>query len=411
MIVHHNTSPEKLAFTDELGGMPYPSLAISRADAPLENFGGISLIGGPEMATPSGSNRVWPGDGYSVRQPRGEIKLIDDDAFSKAFKADERFSHLSDATYWQDKFDNIDRADEVLKEIELAISQGKINPKDYERFDDLSSAARKALGFGSEARAGVDAMPGVSQFGDTQRTLWQGYTPSGNRRKPKPYTLDNVMAEMRADAKNAGGENFNYGPSSFRANANRPFKNASQVSDARGRILPEAETKETFDAFSEKYSDLVDKLAGKNARYETMSGASEYMNDYVSGNQRALREWRGVGMVDNMTPETRAAIDELAKDARQLPANYFEAKPQRAVNLSEFAGAIVPEGEKQALEILGRNGIKKIFTYGSKAERAALFQKFPEFMFSAAAAAMLGVSAQDLKAQAESAMAEPQGLL
>ena len=260
LIAHHNLGQENLQFADELGGLPYPSIAVSRADAPLNKFGDISLLGGRDMATPSRSNVVWPGDGYSVRQPRGDIGLVDRDAFGQAFGADPRFSHLKDKGYWWDMYDDVGRADSALRDVEVAINRGAINPTDYERWDDLHRAARKELGF-STIDTAAEGARGVAQFGDTERTLWRGYTPSGNRRKPAPYTLDNVMADMGKSAREAGAESFNYGPASFRANANPPFRSFDDVSDARSRILPEQETTDIFDAFGARYNRVASEVA------------------------------------------------------------------------------------------------------------------------------------------------------
>ena len=407
MIVHHNTSPEKLAFTDELGGMPYPSLAISRADAPLENFGGISLIGGPEMAVPDRFNKVFRGDGYTLRQPRPTLK-IDEKTFAKEIASDPRFSHLRGPNWFIDSYTNLEDADRAFKRLELAISKGDVDPKDFTSMDDLMDASRKALKYSDDA----SDLPGLRQYADVSMELDPEdlFTASGNRRKGKPYTLENVTARMKREGGKSGSEGFNYGVPSFRANAEPPLRSFRQVSEARNTISPRSEVEGAFDSFQGAYNTVLRNIADETGMpgFQAQDQAAEFMNDYARGR---AGDWRG-SWTDNLSKEfSLGEVDGLIKRSRDLPVEYLEAKPQRAVNLSEFAGAIVPEGEKQALEILGRNGIKKIFTYGSKAERAALFQKFPEFMFSAAAAAMLGVSAQDLKAQAESAMPEPQGLL
>ena len=42
LIAHHNLTEEGVKATDRLGGIPMPSLGVSRADDPLENFGEIS---------------------------------------------------------------------------------------------------------------------------------------------------------------------------------------------------------------------------------------------------------------------------------------------------------------------------------------------------------------------------------
>ncbi len=49
---------------------------------------------------------------------------------------------------------------------------------------------------------------------------------------------------------------------------------------------------------------------------------------------------------------------QAAEALEQTPVPYFEAKPQRAVSLDEFAGAVIPEGAPQSVrEILDRHGL------------------------------------------------------
>jgi hypothetical protein len=92
LIVQHNLTADKLVSADKLGGMPVPSLAISKAATPLENFGDITLIGGPEMATPSAKNPIFKTDAYTKTRP-GITYTIDD---KSAKNLDGLFSDIKD---------------------------------------------------------------------------------------------------------------------------------------------------------------------------------------------------------------------------------------------------------------------------------------------------------------------------
>jgi hypothetical protein len=69
MLVTHNLTAEKLYGADRLGGMPVPSLGISKLSSPLEGFGDITFVGGREMAVPSKVNPVYKSDAYTKRRP------------------------------------------------------------------------------------------------------------------------------------------------------------------------------------------------------------------------------------------------------------------------------------------------------------------------------------------------------
>lgn len=83
LILLHNLSAENLLHADSLGGLPAPSLAISRLDAPLDGFGAITLIGDAWMATPGAGNPVFDADVYSPRFPRIKVK-VDEKAVREA---------------------------------------------------------------------------------------------------------------------------------------------------------------------------------------------------------------------------------------------------------------------------------------------------------------------------------------
>ena len=76
-----------------------------------------------------------------------------------------------------------------------------------------------------------------------------------------------------------------------------------------------------------------------------------------------------------------------------MPTEYFEIKPRRGVDLSEFKGAIIPghmDYSKNIKKILKKSGVKKIMEYGSDEERKQLFKKFPELMFGLLPPAVIG---------------------
>ena len=386
LLSHHNTSAEKLAFADELGGMPYPSIGVSRVDAPLTNFGDVTLIGDKSFATPSRNNLVYRGDGYTVRQPRGEMEFSDPKAFQQGIGSDPRFSHLRGPHWFVDGQDNLSRADELFQRAEHAIETGAIDPTKFDSMDDLMYAARREVPYMPE---GVST-PGLKQYSGMKTTLppEDRFTPSGNRRKNQPYTLENVMKRMKKEARNAGGEGFNYGVPSFRAKAEPRLKTFKDVSNARNTLAPRTESEEAYDAFERQYHGLLSQIADDTGLEGFMASdqANEFLQDYAAGK---ARNWTGT-WADNLSPEyTLADVDAMIEKSRSLPVEYMEAKPQRAVDIGEFKGAIVPQDAVDVIERLKRHGIDKIETYTTGEERVNLFKKFPELMFGLGGLAML----------------------
>lgn len=96
LVVYHNVSTGKLREAIKLGGLPMPSLAITKRDIPFGDFGEITLIGDKDMINPrkSRSNEVFSRDVYTVRKPVVNYEVpaeIDSDAFHKKYEETRKF--------------------------------------------------------------------------------------------------------------------------------------------------------------------------------------------------------------------------------------------------------------------------------------------------------------------------------
>jgi hypothetical protein len=96
LIVYHNVSAGKLREAIKLGGLPMPSLAITKRDIPFGDFGEITLIGDKGMIDPrkSRANEVFSRDAYTVRKPVVNYEVpakIDSDAFHKKYEETRKF--------------------------------------------------------------------------------------------------------------------------------------------------------------------------------------------------------------------------------------------------------------------------------------------------------------------------------
>lgn len=96
LVVYHNVSTGKLREAIKLGGLPMPSLAITKRDIPFGDFGEITLIGDKDMIDPrkSRANEVFSRDAYTVRKPVVNYEVpakIDSDAFHKKYEETRKF--------------------------------------------------------------------------------------------------------------------------------------------------------------------------------------------------------------------------------------------------------------------------------------------------------------------------------
>lgn len=84
MMFVHNTSEKAIKSFDEMGGIPAPSLAVQKADVPLQGFGDIQLIGKPKSFDPSinPKNAIYSSDAYTPRVP-APFRIANKDAYKQ----------------------------------------------------------------------------------------------------------------------------------------------------------------------------------------------------------------------------------------------------------------------------------------------------------------------------------------
>jgi len=385
MIVHHNISPEKLARVEKVGGMPVPSVAVSNVENPLTSFGNISLIGDKSMAIPSAKNPVYGFDAYTARTPEIDFKFD-----AKSVKnIDSFFSDVAkkipDGDYTVDRLkqDWKYRFDSDIYKAKFLDEQGMLpDPKDFGKEtwkfnQEVNQRVRDLRPEFESWSANMDNTLAEAGVTPTER-IFRGYTDSGNRRYAEA-TLDNLVREMKGGA---GAEGFFYGVGNIRAVATPKFKNFEQVKAARENIVSSKEFEPVKKKINEAFEDLTDRMR-----------SLEGNNNYAYKPEDALYELgqvKNVNFLDKIykdVPEAlKADVQIFMNKVKSMPTEYFEIKPQRAVQVSEFEGAIVPKDAPQkSIDYLKSQGIDKIYFYETPEERTQLFKQFGDKMFAAPA--------------------------
>ena len=112
LVAVHNVNEEKLLEALELGGMPMPSIAVTRVNKPHNDFGKISLIFNSETIDPqkNKANKVYGGDAYTPMRPEPVFKPNEKviDRISKKYqKLSEKYGSVARPLY---KFSDEDNA-------------------------------------------------------------------------------------------------------------------------------------------------------------------------------------------------------------------------------------------------------------------------------------------------------------
>lgn len=387
LIVHHNITPEKLARVEKVGGMPVPSIAISNIENPLAGFGEITLIGNPAMANPSAKNPVFGFDAYTARAPKIDYKIDDKSAKKLENIFEDVKQDLSDydaKTGVYRLVDNWgDRSYSEIMKVKFLKEKGMLpNKEDFPEKWRYSSAIEDTVSNLKSEYADwlVDFDRKLPELGvKVEERIFRGYTDLGNRRYAE-VNLENLVREMKGGA---GSEGFNYGIGNLRAVASPKFRKLDDIKASREKIVPSEEFKKVKEEINDAYSSLTDRIGNLSDKEGYGYRPEDVLYD--------IGQARNVNLVDRFKSgaddKLKADIGIFIRKLQQLPTEYFEIKPQRGVQVSEFEGAIVPADVPQrSVDYLRSQGINDIYYYSTPEERKELFKKFGNQMFGAAPA-------------------------
>jgi hypothetical protein len=235
-----------------------------------------------------------------------------------------------------------------------------VNPEHkFEGFGDISLVAPKTLvtpKSGNPVYASDVYSARFPALSDDETKIFRGYTDNG--RRYSPLTLANAVREMKGNPRNA--ENMNYGAGSVRAVVTPQFRSMGEMQGARDRIIPSSD----FAPLKDEANDLLYALGEKFIPHSKFARAS------VLDFPEQLAEAARVGFRDldynyeNLPPELLDEARAYLGYLRDMPTEYFEAKPQRGVGLEEFAGAIVPmDTSDEVMQLLQSKGITDVQRY------------------------------------------------
>jgi hypothetical protein len=380
LIVQHNLTASNLLKADKLGGLPVPSLAISRAANPMDNFGEITLIAPKEFANPSAKNPVFGADAYTARFPTIDFQIdgksgknldaLFADTLAKIPDGKSELSMLKDE--WKD------RSYSRVMKAKFLDEQGLLpDVADFkDRYDFYAAVQTKINEMNPEYADWVNDFDGkLADAGvNVKERIFKGFSNSGDRRYAAA-TLDNIVKEMKGGA---GGEGFNYGVGNLRAVATPKFRTLSQIKAARGKLVDGKKMDEIKQQAQDAYVDVLVRMREVNDRYSAEDALLEFAESKRMSTLDQIYDGK-------MPKELKADIGIFLQKIQELPTEYFEMKPQRAVSLDEFKGAIIPKDTPQAArDVLTKSGITDIYEYSTPEERKSLFQKYGKEMFTAA---------------------------
>ena len=466
LVVTHGITLDKLNKALELGGLPVPSIAISRINEPLENFGDIKLIGTKNIINPelSKSNLVYDRDVWTRRFPRPEYKnakLSEVRKFRDKFKeyfirtddesvlygsitdpmvnskypaqAIENFQDSKGAKLYYienvlgDKVDvpkydratkmfenltlfvkpdtkfveevaqidpNIDNIDKLRNKIEKPIrdlinrfdfekeypkyaEKMKQEAEDYyfgEKFkgSDILSLIRSAKEYlrlleNENSRYGVDRfelekiLDKYKLYDNNDYMKWSEKQITDLLGEPKvrvgnklmPWTLENITAAM-IKGKTVAVETTGVEVGKIIASGATKFSSLESIREKGKELKTKTESEAQTDQLgADMYqfasdiisvADLSDNFSNIDMVLLSLQEGVSKSNITEDGLENLLNK-----NLDILAKYPRNILKrgvDLIKQTKRIVRYYFEAKPQRAVSLNEFIGAVIPEDSR-----------------------------------------------------------------
>ena len=172
----------------------------------------------------------------------------------------------------------------------------------------------------------------------------------------KPFTLENVTKAMISGTTKNAADALVFGPGKVVAAGAQRLRSIKEIKAAGKKLLTPKQASEQMEALTQEIIAFANEVAGLKqsdfhsamTRAEDVMRALASVTDKKTPTAEALQRALNYELAENDTynKELLDAGVKIANNIRNLSRDYFEAKPQRAVSLSEFVGAIIPTSNK-----------------------------------------------------------------
>ena len=426
LIAIHNTNIESLKELLNLGGLPMPSIAITKQQNNYEEFGDISLVLKPEVVDPK-KTAVFDRDAYTPRKPAIMLRInhnvaeqysdlfesfaattqvkyggktfeVEPMDFSRIrsylFAEPYRYSNGLLPTYYQEQI--FDELFELTFRYAPLIAPETVTNMDSETFEDMYLNRDQSHLY---TRMMKDNMP---EYVEWLNNLTSEIFDKKVIRKPnveelrydgsrKPlsqthyeYNLSNLVKAMNTPDL-VGQESVFAGFGRIMAIAAKRFTSIDQIRRSQ-KLVDESTSEATnikYEQIKERFYNWFDMLYLENNSVDMdnlIDNVAEHLKKGL--NRETLESDLSEYNDTKFNKEILDSIYTILSDVENLKVSYFEAKPKRAVLFNEVAKAYIPYGEidNNVVEQLEKFGVEVEFYDRFKAKRIKEVDK--KYLFS-----------------------------
>lgn len=194
-----------------------------------------------------------------------------------------------------------------------------------------------------------------------------------------PYEINNIVTLMKKQKKGKGGGFFG-GAGNLKGAATETFTSIDEIRRNKYKIqnISEDELRKKYHSLNSKIQEIDNYILGEEndgvgARLRKTENINETMveafalDKFTKSNVKEKFNDSNIEITDSVYEQMKELRDEL----KEIPVQYFEAKPERAVSTNEIAYVVVPNSvSEKTKEALRKNGIEyKEYAAGDKEAR------------------------------------------
>lgn len=266
-------------------------------------------------------------------------------------------------------------ADTIAQKREERINRSMENNVTWFTIHDLIDSAWNMYQDGGETKGEVDRMATSDKLRESvndadvekwlegqldgvlgEKGIYNGkerYKTNGDRKSFEslhyPVTLENIVRVMK-ESPERGGDMWGVTPAGLQSVSTPEYSSIAELKQDSGRLgSEESESyKAKVEAVDGQISDAISRIrketkAHADNEFEECDIISNVMLQAAGKKTAAAIRRTFAGEGYDISLETAKRLQTLYRDAAQLPTEYFEAKPRRAVGFDEVKAAILPD--------------------------------------------------------------------
>ena len=332
---------------------------------------------------------MWDGNGTPMSYRKEYLSKYEDsirEAYKKLLSeeyhfTDEQVQNVMDSTKNSDLI-------KFMRDAYKYRENGRVTIKIEDDYGATQAAIKAEAGEGY--REWIDSLfKGVEEKSGIRNNT-DAFTNSGNRRSWEALhwenNLENVVKVMKSQD---NGQTFFGGQAIWSVSA-KDYSSVSEIKADSDRL--KTMDKEQYEVIKESFGDRFNEIAvsmmdkSMDNYFIALDNAMECVIDALrhsktkSGILNYLKQFKHLTVTETNVND----IVSLVTDISNMPTEYFEAKPKRAVGLNEIATAIIPDSTSEATKArLNDMGIKFLeYESGNENARLDALNSLDDVLFS-----------------------------